>query len=66
MAVALLASRRAVRTVQWIKTVMVKPADVAFEECAQIRDAVFEHRHAFNAHAEGEALIFVGVDAAIF
>src|SRR3569833_853395 len=41
------------------------PAQIAVEEVAQVRQAVFEHGDAVESHAPGEALIFVGVDAAV-
>ena len=41
---------------------MPQPAQVAVEERPQIRDAVFQHRQPVDAHAEGEALPFVGID----
>ena len=44
---------------------MRQPADVAREHVAQIGDAVFQHGQAVDAEAEGEALVFVGVDAAV-
>src|SRR3954454_9491763 len=39
-------------------------ADVALEELAQVLDAVAEHQRAVDAHAEGEAGVALGVDAA--
>ena len=44
---------------------MRKPAQIGLEEGAGIGDAVFQHGDALDAEAEGEALEFVGVDAAI-
>ena len=35
---------------------MAQPAEVGFEEGAQVGDAVFQHREAVDAHAESEAL----------
>src|ERR1700761_2317145 len=43
---------------------MAEPAHVAFEQLPQVRYAVFQHRDAVDAHAPGEALIDVGIDAA--
>src|ERR1700685_609718 len=43
---------------------MRKPAYVAVEQLAQIAHAIFEHRDTVDAHAPGEALIDVGIDAA--
>eukprot|EP01037_Dinobryon_pediforme_P006661 gene6661-6731_t len=44
---------------------MAEPAHVAFVKWAQVGDAVFEHRDALDAHAEGEALPLARVDAAV-
>ncbi|MNQ71462.1 hypothetical protein D3C85_861300 [compost metagenome] len=44
---------------------MRQPARIGFEHGAQVRDAVFQHGQAINAHAEGEALILIRVDAAV-
>ena len=45
------------------EAVVAQPAQIGLEEGAQVRDAVFQHRHAVDAHAEGEALPFLGVEA---
>ena len=42
---------------------MAQPAQIGLEEGAQVGDAVFQHRHAVDAHAEGEALPLLGVEA---
>ena len=39
-------------------------ADVALEQVAQVLDAVAEHQGPVDAHAEGEAGVALGVDAA--
>src|SRR3569623_2909325 len=44
---------------------MVEPAHIALEHLAQVADAVFQQRDAVDAHAPGEALIDIGIDAAI-
>jgi len=44
---------------------MLQPAGVGVEEGAQIRHAIFQHRQPVDADAEGEALIAVGIDAAV-
>src|SRR5689334_9821658 len=44
---------------------MPQPAQVGIVERAQVRDAVFQHCHALDSHAEGKALILGGVDAAV-
>ncbi len=46
------------------KAVVAQPAEVGLEERAQVGDAVFQHGDAVDAHAEGEALPLIGVDAA--
>ncbi len=43
---------------------MAQPAQVAFEERPQVGDAVFQHGDPVDAHAEGKALPFAGVNAA--
>src|SRR5712664_3889799 len=43
---------------------MIEPAHVALEQLAQVGHAVFQHRDAVDAHAPGETLIDVGIDAA--
>ncbi len=43
---------------------MLQPAHIRLEEGAQVRHAVFEHGEAVDAHAEGEALGPVRVEAA--
>ena len=43
---------------------MRQPARVGGEHVAQVGHAVFEHGEAIDAHAPGEALIFLRVDAA--
>src|SRR5271165_6029082 len=45
---------------------MPEPAQIRFEERAQIGRAVFEHRHAIEAEAEREALVALRIDAAHF
>ena len=47
------------------ESIVTEPAQVAFEEGAQIGDAVFQHGDAVDAHAEGEALVALRVDAAV-
>ena len=47
------------------KPVMPQPAQVGIVQRAQIGDAVFQHRHPLDPHAEGKALVLGGVDAAI-
>src|SRR5215470_4988738 len=42
---------------------MRQEADVALEELAEIRDAVFQHRDAIDAHAPGKALVDLGIEA---
>ncbi len=44
---------------------MGEPAHVGLEHRAQVRNAVLEHGQPVDAHAEGEALPFVRVEAAI-
>ena len=44
---------------------MVDPADVGVEEVAQVGHAIFEHRDAVDAHAPGEALVDIRIEAAI-
>src|SRR5712692_4857949 len=44
---------------------MRQPAHVGLEERAQVRHAVFEHGDAVDPHAPGEALVLVGIEAAI-
>src|SRR3954447_5246366 len=44
---------------------MAQPAQVGIIECAQVRDAVFQHRHPLDPHAERKALILGRVDAAV-
>ena len=44
---------------------MRQPAHVGLEEGAQIVDAVFQHGDAVDAHAPGEALVLVRIEAAI-
>src|SRR5207237_4167153 len=53
------------RHVERAEAIMFQPADIAVEEGAQVVHAVFEHRQAVDAAAEGEALPFFGVEAAI-
>ena len=47
------------------KAVMPQPAQIGFKKAANIGNGVFQHRHAVQAEAEGEALIAIGIDAAI-
>ena len=44
---------------------MVDPAQVRVEQVAQVRHAVLEHRDAVDAQSPGEALVDLGVDAAV-
>ena len=44
---------------------MLQPADIRLEEGAQVRHAVFQHGDAVDAHAPGETLDAVGVEAAV-
>src|SRR3990170_2657914 len=44
------------------EAVMLEPAEIAREEGAQIRHAVFQHGDAVDAEAEGEALIAFGIE----
>jgi hypothetical protein len=53
------------RHVERPEAVVAQPAQVGIEEGAQVGDAVFQHGDAVDAHAEGEALIDVGIDADI-
>ena len=53
------------RDVERLKAIVIDPAKVRVEEVAQIRQAVFEHRQPVETDAPGEALIDLGVDAAI-
>ena len=43
---------------------MAQPAQIAVEEGAQIRDAVFQHSNPIDAHTKGKALIHVGINPA--
>src|SRR5689334_24462813 len=43
---------------------MPEPAQVRLEEGAQVRNAIFEHRDAIEAHAESPALIALRVEPA--
>ena len=52
------------RLLQRGKPVVPQPAQIAVKERAQIRDAVFQHRHPVDAHAEGKALPFRRINAA--
>ena len=56
---------REARHVERQEAVMAQPAQIGVEEGAQIGDAVFQHRDALDPHAEGEALVLGGIDAAI-
>src|SRR3546814_16615270 len=40
-------------------------AQIGLVEDAQVRKAVLQHGDALNPHAEGEALVLVGIDAAV-
>src|SRR4051812_13119321 len=53
------------REVERTEAVMREPAHVGLEEGAQVRHPVFQHGDAVDSHAPGEALIFVGIEAAI-
>ena len=46
------------------EAIVPEPAQIGFEEGAQIGDAVFQHGDAVEAHAEGPALDLVRVHAA--
>src|ERR1700722_7833632 len=58
-------SSRERRDVERLEAVVIDPAQVRVEKAPQIRQAVFEHRQAVEADAPGEALIDLGIDAAI-
>ena len=45
------------RDVERSEAVMLQPAQIGVEERPNVGDAVFQHRHAVEAEAEGEALI---------
>ena len=45
---------------------LLEEAEVVFEVEADVVGAVFEHGHAFDAEAEGEAAVLLAVDAAVF
>src|SRR5215467_3222562 len=53
------------RPIERAEAVVRQPAHIGFEEGAQIGHAVFEHRYAVDAHAPGEALVLVRIEAAI-
>src|SRR4029078_6635544 len=53
------------REVERTEAIMREPAHVGLEEGAQVRHPVFQHGDAVDSHAPGEALIFVGIEAAI-
>ena len=53
------------RQVERPEAVVVEPAHVRLEEGAQVRHAVFQHGDAVDADAPGEALVDVGVEAAV-
>ena len=57
-------TRRQARLNQRIKAVMGEPSWVAGEHISEVWHAIFEHRQSVDAHAEGEALIFIGVEPA--
>src|SRR4029079_12607219 len=44
------------------KAVMLEPAQIAGEEGAQVRHAIFQHGDAVDAEPEGEALIALGIE----
>ena len=48
-----------------LKAVVAQPADVGFEERAQIGHAVLQHGDALDAHAPGEPLPLARIDAAV-
>jgi len=43
---------------------LLEEAHIVFEERAQVADAVAQHREAFDAHAESEAGVALGIDVA--
>src|SRR6185437_1297766 len=43
---------------------MVEEADIALEQLAKVRDAVFEHGDTVDAHAPGKALVDIGIEPA--
>src|SRR5262245_44836326 len=51
------------RQVERAEAVVGEPAHVGLEEGAQVRHAVFEHGDAVDAHAPGEPLVLVRIDA---
>src|SRR3984885_6164730 len=53
------------RKVERTEAIMVEPAQVGFEEGAQIGHAVFEHGDAVDPHAPGKALESGGVEHAL-
>src|SRR4051812_40163686 len=50
------------RDVQRGKAVVAQPAQVGLEKGSEVGNAVFEHRYAVDAHAEGETLKFLRVE----
>ena len=53
------------RDVERFEAVVIDPAEVGVEEVAQVRQAVLQHRHPVEPQTPGEALIALGIDAAI-
>src|SRR5262245_14556201 len=53
------------RQVERTEAVVREPTRVGFEKGAQVRHAVLEHGDAVDPHAPGEALVDVGIDAAV-
>src|SRR5262245_15447519 len=53
------------RQVEGGEAVVAQPAQIRREHVAQVGDAVLEHRDAVEPHAEGEALVLLGVEPAI-
>src|SRR3546814_20124542 len=47
------------------EAVVLHPAQVGLVENPQVREAVLPHGDALDAHAEGETLVLVGLDAAV-
>src|SRR5512144_3005063 len=60
-----LTSRHQRRLIQCGEAVVTQPAQVGFEEGAQVGNAVLKHADPLQPHAEGEALPAAGIDAAV-